>query len=178
MKILTAAAITVIMSWGIAAPAYAQSPDVYVVNFRNAQDNNSQRLDGALSSALAISGVNAEEIVIDTSSAAKWEKGAHEAFDRDIVPVFNQWVGLPGFAAIVDAKSKRVIGCVNSTFSANEMADKIREMAATSSGSAYLSRASYDLDFSPRQSYVIKTGGLSSKTTRCPPAHNVDPGNE
>jgi len=50
------------------------------------------------------------------AAPAKWEKGAHEAFDRDIVPVFNQWVGLPGFAAIVDAKSKRVIGCVNSTF--------------------------------------------------------------
>jgi len=108
----------------------AFATDVYVVNFRNAKDVKSQQLDGA-----------------------------HEAFDRDIVPVFNQWVGLPGFAAVVDAKSKRVIGCVNSTFDANEMAREIRQMASKAQGSAYLSNAS-----------------VSSKTTRCPAAHNVDPG--
>jgi len=159
MKLITSVLAAAIVTTAFAAPAFAASPDVYVVNFRNAQDNNSLRLDSQLSSALAISGVNAEEVVIDTSTAAKWEKGAHEAFDRDIVPVFNKWVGLPGFAAVIDAKTKRVIGCVNSTFSANEMADKIRQMAATSTGSAYMSRAS-----------------ISTKTTRCPAAHNVDPG--
>jgi len=158
MKLLTSIAAAALLSTAFAAPAFAASPDIYVVNFRNAEDNNSARLDGQLSTALAISGVNAEEVVIDTSTAAKWEKGAHEAFDRDIVPVFNQWVGLPGFAAVVDAKSKKVIGCVNSTFSANEMADKIRQMAAASTNSAYMSRAS-----------------ISTKTTRCPAPHNVDP---
>lgn len=158
MKLLTSIAAAALLSTAFAAPAFAASPDIYVVNFRNAEDNNSARLDGQLSTALAISGVNAEEVVIDTSTAAKWEKGAHEAFDRDIVPVFNQWVGLPGFAAVVDAKSKKVIGCVNSTFSANEMADKIRQMAAASTNSAYMSRAS-----------------VSTKTTRCPAPHNVDP---
>ncbi len=159
MKLISTVLAAVLFTTSFAAPAFAASPDVYVVNFRNADDNNSMRLDSQLASAVAISGVNAEEVVIDTSTAAKWEKGAHEAFDRDIVPVFNQWVGLPGFAAIVDANSKKVIGCVNSTFSADEMADKIRQMAATSSGSAYMSRAS-----------------ISSKTTRCPAAHNVDSG--
>ena len=139
--------------------ASAFAVDIYVVNFRNANDSNSQQLDSQLASALAISGVNAEEVVIDTSTAAKWEKGAHEAFDRDIVPVFNKWVGLPGFAAIVDANTKRVIGCVNSTFDAGEMADQIRQMASRAQGSSYLSKAS-----------------VSSKTTRCPAAHNVDPG--
>jgi len=158
MKLLTSFAAATLLSTAFAAPAFASSPDIYVVNFRNAEDNNSARLDGQLSTALAISGVNAEEVVIDTSTAAKWEKGAHEAFDRDIVPVFNQWVGLPGFAAVVDAKSKKVIGCVNGTFSANEMADKIRQMAAASTNSAYMSRAS-----------------ISTKTTRCPAPHNVDP---
>ncbi|GGX59906.1 hypothetical protein GCM10011309_07140 [Litorimonas cladophorae] len=159
MKLISSILAAAVLSTAFAAPAFAASPDVYVVNFRNAQDTNSMRLDGQLASALAISGVNAEEVVIDTSTAAKWEKGAHEAFDRDIVPVFNQWVGLPGFAAVVDAKSKRVIGCVNGTFTANEMAEKIRQMASTSTGSAYMSRAS-----------------VSTKTTRCPAAHNVDPG--
>ena len=159
MKRLSSIIAAALVTTAFAAPAFATSPDVYVVNFRNAQDNNSVRLDSELSSALVISGVNAEEVIIDTSTAAKWEKGAHEAFDRDIVPVFNQWVGLPGFAAVVDAKSKRVIGCVNSTFTANEMAEKIRQMASSSAGSAYLSRAS-----------------ISTKTTNCPAPHNVDPG--
>ena len=157
MKKLTALISGVAMTAAFGASAFAT--DVYVVNFRNAKDVKSQQLDGQLASALAISGVNAEEVIIDTTTAAKWEKGAHEAFDRDIVPVFNQWVGLPGFAAIVDAKTKRVIGCVNSTFDANEMAREIRQMASKAQGSAYLSNAS-----------------VSSKTTRCPAAHNIDHG--
>ncbi len=157
MKKLTALVSAFALTSAFGATAFAA--DIYVVNFRNATDVQSQQLDSQLSSALAISGVNAEEVVIDTSTAAKWEKGAHEAFDRDIVPVFNKWVGLPGFAAVVDAKSKRVIGCVNSTFDANEMASEIRKMASRAQGSAFLSNAS-----------------VSTKTTRCPAAHNVDPG--
>lgn len=157
MKTLTALISGLALTAAFGSSAFAT--DIYVVNFRNAKDVKSQQLDGQLASALAISGVNAEEVVIDTSTAAKWEKGAHEAFDRDIVPVFNQWVGLPGFAAVVDAKSKRVIGCVNSTFNANEMAREIRAMASKAQGTAYLSNAS-----------------VTSKTTRCPAAHNVDPG--
>jgi len=143
----------------LSADAFAASPDVYVVNFRSDANAESQVLDSQLASALAQVGGNAEEVVVDTSTAAKWEKAAHEAFDRDIVPVFNQWVGLPGFAAIVDANSKRVIGCVNGKFSASEMAREISKMSAKAQGSAYLSKAS-----------------TSSKTTQCPPAYNVDPG--
>jgi len=142
----------------ISADAFAASPDVYVVNFRNDKNTESQVLDSQLASALAQVGGSAEEVVIDTSTAAKWEKGAHEAFDRNIVPVFNQWVGLPGFAAIVDANSKRVIGCVNGKFSSGEMAREIEKMSARAKGSAYLSSAS-----------------IGGKTTQCPPAHNVEP---
>ena len=159
MKSLTTLFAAALATAALAAPAIAQSsPDVYVVNFRNAQDSNSAKLDGELSSALVIAGVNAKEVVIDTSTAAKWEKGAYDAFDLDIVPVFNQWVGLPGFAAVVDANSKTVIGCVNSAFSANEMAAEIRDMTAKSSGAARLTSAN-----------------IQTKTTKCPAAHNVDP---
>ena len=157
MKKLTALLGGIAITAALVSSAFAT--DVYVVNFRNATDGNSQQLDSQLTSALAISGINAEEVVIDTSTAAKWEKGAHEAFDRDIVPVFNKWVGLPGFAAIVDANTKRVIGCVNSSFDANEMAREIRQMASRAQGSAHLSRAS-----------------IGVKTTACPAAHNVDHG--
>ena len=173
MNIIKTVLATTTICLGMASTTAAFATDVYVVNFRNAKDVKSQQLDGILASALAISGVNAEEVVIDTSTAAHWEKGAHEAFDRDIVPVFNQWVGLPGFAAVVDAKSKRVIGCVNSTFSVNEMAREIRQMASKAQGSAYKSNASYDFTPDDKYKYIIKTS-VSSKTTRCPAAHNVD----
>ncbi len=155
LKTLLGAAL---LTSAFGATAYASSPDVYVVNFRNNNDTSSQQLDRALPSAVAMAGVNAEEVVIDTSTAAKWEKGAHEAFDRDIVPVFNQWVGLPGFAAVVDAKSKRVIGCVNSSFRPDEIATELKKMAARAKGQAYMSSAS-----------------VSAKTTRCPAPHNQPP---
>ena len=142
----------------ISAEAFATSPDIYVVNFRNDKNTESQVLDSQLASALALVGGSAEEVVIDTSTAAKWEKGAHAAFDRDIVPVFNQWVGLPGCAAVVDANSKRVIGCVNEKFSASEMARELDKMASRAKGSAYLSNAS-----------------TRGKTTQCPPVFNVAP---
>jgi len=142
----------------LSADAFATSPDVYVVNFRNNTNTDSQILDSQLASAMAQIGGNAEEVIIDTSTAAKWEKSAHEAFDRNIVPVFNQWVGLPGFAAIVDANTKRVIGCVNGKFSASEMAREISKMSSRAQGSAFLSKAS-----------------IGGKTTQCPPVYNVVP---
>ena len=138
--------------------AFASSPDVYVVKFRADTDASSQTLDSQLASAIAMAGANVEEVTIDTSNAARWEKSAHEAFDRDIVPVFNKWVGLPGFAAVVDAKSKRVLGCVNANTDAGTMAREIGKMSAKASGKAYMSNAS------------------TRSVTECPPAFNVDPG--
>ena len=138
--------------------ALASTPDAYVVNFRNEKNADSQVLDQALEKALPMAQVNVEEVIIDTTTAALWEKGAHEAFDREIVPIFNQWVGLPGFAAVVDADTKHIIGCVNGAFSAEEMAQEIREMAARATGQAYLSKAS-----------------TAAKSTQCPPPYNEAP---
>ena len=142
------------LALSVAAPALAQGPDTYVVNFRNNDAAESQVLDSNIQAALQMANVNAEEVVIDTSTAAKWEKGAHEAFDRDIVPVFNKWVGLPGFAAIVDARTKRVISCINSKHSANEIASEVRQKTMMAAGQAVRSDATF------------------RKTTQCPPAHN------
>ncbi len=157
-KLITLFSATVLTA-AFGATAFASSPDVYVVNFRADSNADSVALDTQLASAIAIAGVSAQEITIDTSTAAKWEKGAHAAFDADIVPVFNKWVGLPGFAAVVDAKSKRVIGCVNGTFDASEMAQELRKLASRASGSAYMSNAS-----------------THKKTTQCPATYNVDLG--
>lgn len=149
---------TTILFAGFGTSALASSPDIYVVNFRNDKSAESQRLDQKLESVLPFVAGNIETVIIDTSTAARWEKGAHEAFDRDIVPVFNKWVGLPGFAAIVDADTKKVIGCVNGMFEPTEIAREIENMQAKAKGKAFLSRAS------------VKT-----KTTECPPAHNTPP---
>ena len=153
MKLVSLLAAATVMA--SATTAFANSPDTYVVNFRHNDAAESQVLDGNIAAALQMAGVNAEEVTIDTSTAAKWEKGAHEAFDRDIVPVFNKWVGLPGFAAIVDARSKRVVACVNSKFSASEIASEVRRQTKMAASRAALTDAS-----------------VSVKTTECPPAHN------
>ena len=158
MKKLVALVSVAALTTAIAAPALASSPDVYLVNFRSDKSAESQALDTQLYSALAQVGGNVETVTIDISTAAKWEKGAHEAFDRGIVPVFNKWVGLPGFAAVVDARTKRVIGCVNSQFSASEMAQEIRRMSAQATGNAYMSNAS-----------------TRTKSTQCPRAYNTPP---
>jgi len=159
MKKLVAFLSATALTAAFGANAFASSPDVYVVNFRSDDSTESLKLDSELLSAMSMVGGNIEQVTIDSSNPAKWEKSAHEAFDRDIVPVFNKWVGLPGFAAVIDAKSKRVIGCVNSTFSSGEIADQVRKMSAKAGGSAYMSNAS-----------------TRRKTTQCPAAHNVDPG--
>lgn len=159
MKKLAAffAAATLTSAFG--ATAFAATPDVYVVNFRNEKNTESQSLDGPLSAALTMVGASAEQVVIDTTTAARWEKGAHEAFDRDIVPVFNKWVGLPGFAAVVDAKSKKVLGCVTSQLDALAMAKELKRMSGKSKGNAYMSNAS------------------TGNATACPPAFNTPPAN-
>ncbi|WP_189496723.1 hypothetical protein [Algimonas arctica] len=148
MKLASTAIVSALLGLLITAPAFA-SPDVYVVNFRHAKDIKSQQLDSQLSTALNIAQVNAEEVVIDTTTAAKWEKAAHDAFNRDIVPVFNKWVGLPGFAAVVDAKSKTIIGCIDATRTTTDMANDISTMTRSANGQPRMTQASTSVAGSP-----------------------------
>lgn len=156
MKLSSVATISALMSVMIALPAFA-SPDVYVVNFRHADDASSQQLNAQLPTVLQMAQVNAEEVVIDTTTAAKWTKAAHDAFNRDIVPVFNKWVGLPGFAAVVDADSKSIIGCLTPRADTDTLARELRAMTARSKGEAVMSAAS------------------STATTQCPETFNIPP---
>lgn len=141
MKLASIATISALLSLLIAVPAFAQ-PDVYLVNFRHDSDDKSQQLDRQLPTALEISRINAEHVIIDTSTAAKWEKAAHDAFNRDIVSVFNKWVGLPGFVAVVDAKNKTLLGCLSADRDATRMAQDIQTMASAATGQARLTNAS------------------------------------
>jgi hypothetical protein len=141
MSFVSKAAAPMVLSLMVAAPAFA-SPDVYLVNFRHAKNTQSQQLDSQLPMAIELAKINAEEVIIDTTTAAKWEKSAHDAFNRNIVPVFNKWVGLPGFVAVVDAKNKTVIGCIDATRTASDMALDMKTMADAASGEARLVNAS------------------------------------
>lgn len=154
MKLRLIAGISTVMASLIALPAFA-NPDLYVVNFHQNDNVKSQRLSPTLKTGLSMAQVAAEEVLIDTSNAAKWEKAAHAAIDRQIVPVFNRWVGLPGFAAVVDAKTKEVVGCVNADFTADEIADELKKMAAIRTDQPYMSQAS-----------------TRAKSTHCPAAFN------
>ncbi|MEM9600367.1 MAG: hypothetical protein AAF926_05045 [Pseudomonadota bacterium] len=153
MKLRSVFAISALMSALIAVPAIA-APDVYVVNFRSDSEPTSKMLDEALNTAISLAGVEAEQVIVDTTTAAKWERSAHDAFNRNLVPVFNRWVGLPGFAAIVDADTKAVIGCVTPGIEPRDMARELRRMALTAQGQAVLTQAS------------------TGPETQCPDAYN------
>jgi len=171
--LLAGCSTTANSSKNISSSYGSSSPDVYAVLFINSADESSLSLERKLSTVIAKLTTNPVEIVhINTSTAAKWEKGAHEAFDRDIVPVFSKWVGLPGFAAIVDAKSKLVMGCVYDVHSEIELFQALEKFGAESHGDGYLSSASFN---GTNYSSLFHEIEFTAKTTRCPPAHNVDP---
>jgi hypothetical protein len=156
MRLFTVATVSTLLSLLIAAPALA-APEIYVVNFRHADDSKSQQLEKQIPAVIKMTNIEAEEVIIDTTTAAKWTKGAHDAFNRDIVPVFNKWVGLPGFAAVVDAKSKTLLGCLSPAEDPSLLANELRNMAHKSRGEAFVSAAT------------------STTLTQCPETFNAPP---
>ncbi len=140
-----------------ATSAVAASPDVYVVKFRSNDCQTCLVMENQLSSALSmVASSKVEEVTLDSSNALQWEKSAHTAFDRNIVPQFNKWIGLTGFAAIIDGKTGRTIGCVSEKTDVYRTANFIKSVAGLP----------HDRTISNR------TGQF-----QCPPTHNVDPGN-
>lgn len=69
-----------------------------------------------------------EYVTIDISNPSLSEISAHYAFDRQIVPQYNRWLGVTGFAAIIDATTKTTLGCVNLKYSPNDMAAQITNL--------------------------------------------------
>ena len=60
--------------------------------------------------------------------AGNGEKNAHTVFDRGIVQQYNSWLGVTGFAAIIDGDTKQTLGCINLTYDTNSMAAHIRNL--------------------------------------------------
>ena len=123
----------------LAAPALADdtleasyrmaTPEMYVVMYRADWCPPCKVVEPALDQALSTLRDPAIEYVeIDISNPGLSEIGAHAAFDRQIVPQYNKWLGLTGFAAIIDATNKQTLGCVNMLYDSASMATHIRNL--------------------------------------------------
>jgi len=114
----------------MALPAQAQQrPDMYVVVFRADWCGPCKIVEPNLSRAMGMLGDQGLEVVmIDITTPASSERSAHMAFDRNIVGQYNQWYGTTGFVAMIDADTKRTLGCVNMMYNADAMATHIRNL--------------------------------------------------
>lgn len=136
------AATTLSFGLGSFSQAYqAPTPDVYVVMFRADYCAPCKIVEPALSQALnSLADPRIEYVHIDIG-AGNGEKNAHLVFDRGLVPQYNKWLGVTGFAAIVDGDTKETLGCVNMTYDSASMAMHIRNLQ----GAAQRNQPSFDL---------------------------------
>ena len=116
-------------------PAQAQQfqaqvrPDLYVVMFRADWCPPCKVVEPRLENVLANLGdPGIEYITIDITTPLASEASAHRAFDRNIVYHYNRWLGVTGFAAIIDATTKKSLGCVNMQYSPQDMATHINNL--------------------------------------------------
>lgn len=116
-----------------AASAHAQSrlikPEMLVVKFRAEWCGPCKVMEPSLDQALrSLNDPSIRLVDIDTTNGATSEAAAYKAFDADIVSQYNQWLGLTGFAVMIDADTKNTLGCVNMTYSAALMAEHISNL--------------------------------------------------
>lgn len=105
-----------------------QTPDVYVVMFRADWCAPCKIVEPRLADALrTIRDPRIEYVNIDIS-AGQGDWNAHTVFDRGIVQQYNDWLGITGFAAIIDGDTKRTLGCVNMNYDTGAMTTHIRNL--------------------------------------------------
>ena len=61
-------------------------------------------------------------------SGGNGDFNGHAVFDRGIVRQYNMWLGVTGFAAIIDGDTKRTLGCVNMNYDSDSMVMHIRNL--------------------------------------------------
>lgn len=103
-------------------------PDVYVVMFRADWCAPCKIVEPRLSEALrTLQDPRIEYVNIDISGGqGSWN--ANAVFDRGIVDQYNRWMGVTGFAAIIDGDTKQTLGCVNMNYDAAAMTHHIRNL--------------------------------------------------
>ena len=138
--------------FGMAAPmsaTAATNPDMYVVVFRADWCGPCKILEPPLQQAMRnLRDPGIEYVVIDISNPGISEISSHRAFDRQIVPQYNKWLGVTGFAVMIDGDTKRTLGCVNRTYDAGSMTMHIKNL----------------------KTYAL--ANRSSNDMTCPPANN------
>jgi len=132
---LGAAAATAALSTGVPAAAQtpmqtqAQMPAMYVVMFRADWCAPCKIVEPNITRALnTLRDPSIEYVTFDITDPGRSELSAHRAFDRQIVPQYNSWMGVTGFAAIIDGDTKRTLGCVNMMYDAESTAMHIRNL--------------------------------------------------
>ena len=136
------AALALSLGFGSVSNAYQiATPDVYVVMFRADYCAPCKIVEPALGQALNnLADPRIEYVHIDIG-AGNGERNAHLVFDRGLVQQYNMWLGVTGFAAIIDGDTKQTLGCVNMTYDAGSMAMHIRNLQ----GAAQQNQPSFDL---------------------------------
>jgi thiol-disulfide isomerase/thioredoxin len=122
------AATALTLGMGSTANSMAKTPDVYVVMFRADWCAPCKIVEPALGQALSkLRDPGIEYVNIDISRG-NGDLNAHTVFDRGLVKQYNSWMGVTGFAAIIDGDTKRTLGCVNMTYDAESMAMHIKNL--------------------------------------------------
>ncbi len=136
-KLFVTAASSLGLTIGAGGYAAAQSyalmqskPDIYVVMFRADWCPPCKVVEPRLAEALqGLQDPRIEFVNIDISGGyADWN--ANAVFDRGIVDQYNMWLGVTGFAAIIDGDTKKTLGCVNMSYDTQSMATHIRNLQA------------------------------------------------
>lgn len=133
--------LLLVLGMGVATQAQ-QPPEMYVVIFRADWCGPCKIVEPNLDRALRILNDPAIKVVmIDVSDSPRIERSAHIAFDHQIAAQYNQWYGVTGFAAMIDADTKNTLGCVNMMYDAGAMASHIRNLKTY----AVANQASFDI---------------------------------
>ncbi len=132
MKKLISAALSAAVLSMFAGAAHAQmqpQPTMQIVKFRADWCGPCDIMEPSLDRALqSLGDPSLQLITIDTTNAATSEAAAYTAFNADIVKQYNQWLGLTGFAVMIDADTKNTLGCVNMTYGPDMMATHIANL--------------------------------------------------
>lgn len=129
-KLFKTALATTALALGISSTANSMgpTPDVYVVMFRADWCAPCKIVEPRLNQALtSLRDPRIEYVHIDISRG-NGDLNAHTVFDRGLVKQYNSWMGITGFAAIIDGDTKQTLGCVNMMYDAQSMAMHIKNL--------------------------------------------------